>query len=261
MDQFLSVKLIAHALLPPASMVLGLLLAVVFMVLGARRLAGVVAVVAVLELAVLSLPTVADALVEPLEKQARDAHKLAPACCYSAIVVLGGGITQASPPSMPVADLNDAADRIRYAAQLFHSNVAPRIVVSGGEVRSHPPPGAETEADAMQALLVEFGVPQTAIVKEGKSRSTGENMAELRRIVGDSAVALVTSAYHMPRALRLAAQLNLKASAFPTDYRVPAPARPLWQNVLPSIEALNTANYALWEYLALVFDRRDFKPS
>jgi uncharacterized SAM-binding protein YcdF (DUF218 family) len=239
-------------------MVLGLIIGAVLALCGARRAGAVVAALAVLELAALSWQPVAHALVAPLERQAREAGSAAPACCYTAIVVLGGGIQQAAPPLMPSDDLLEGADRIRYGAQLFRQGIASRIVVSGGNVRSDVSVASGTEAEAMQRFLVELGVPEEAIIKEDRSRNTGENLAFTRKIIGDGSVAIVTSAFHMPRALQLAEREGLKAFAFPTDFRTPIEILSPWQKWLPSIEALNTSHYALWEYLGLL-DHRHFK--
>jgi uncharacterized SAM-binding protein YcdF (DUF218 family) len=256
MDTFLALKFLGRLALPPASMVLGLIVGGLLTLAGARRLGRTVALGAVLEAAILSLPPVADALVTPLERQASDAAKLAPACCYSAIVLLGGGISPAAPPLMPTSDLNDAADRILFAARLFHKGLAPRIIVSGADARPDPEAGRETDASATRQVLLELGVPSHAIVLEGASRNTGENIAFVRAMVGSEPVALVTSAFHMPRALKLAQQAGLEAFAFPTDYKIPAALRPAWQNWLPGIEAQTTTSLALWEYMGLAFDRR-----
>ena len=53
----------------------------------------------------------------------------------------------------------------------------------------------------MRQFLVALGVPEDRIVDGGKSLNTIGNMRETRALVGTARVALVTSAYHMPRAL------------------------------------------------------------
>ncbi len=250
MNTFYFLKLLVQLALPPASLALGLLVAGVLVVLGWRRLARVVVALAIAQLLVLSLPPVADALMASLEDRSRALAKEAPACCYDAIVVLGGGIGPAMPPYAPDPYLTDAADRIWHAARLYRRGLAPRIVVSGGG-------SAEmSEAEAMRMFLTDLGVPAQAIVLEGESMNTIENIRQVRTLVKDGRIALVTSASHMPRAMRLARTAGLNVAAFPTNWLVLPDARLSWQDWVPALNGLAISSTALTEILANTFDRR-----
>ena len=256
MDTFTVLKFLTYFAMPPASMAAGLLLGGVLLMVGLRRFGELVIVLAIAETLAMSFPPVADALLEPLQDKARAAAAEAPACCYEAIVVLGGGVTPAVPPFLMEPDLADAADRVWYAAKLYHRGVARRIIVSGGSLLAKNGGPATTEAEAMRRFLVDLGVPSEAIVSEGNSLNTLENIRNLRAMVGEARVALVTSAFHMPRALKIARQGNLNVGAFPTDWRLPAAMRPSWENWVPSIAALAWSTTSLREHIALMLDRR-----
>jgi uncharacterized SAM-binding protein YcdF (DUF218 family) len=257
MDTFVPLKFLGQLALPPASLALGLIVAGVLAVSGLRRLSRLVVVLAVAQLLVLSLQPVADALMSPLQEEARTAAKAAPACCYDAIVVLGGGIAPAAPPYIPEPDLNDSADRIWQGARLYHRGVAPCIVVSGGNPRAAAGGAAVmSEAEAMRIFLLDLGVPAAAIVVEDGSLNTIQNIRGVRELVKGGRVALVTSASHMPRALRLARTAGLDVAAFPTDWIPPAEVRASWENWLPNLGALSMSTGALWELMARTFDRR-----
>ena len=256
MDTFQVLKVVAQWALPPASMAVGLVIAGLFAVVRWRRLAWATAAFAVLETLALSWPPVCDALILPLQAEAR-ASAGVPTCCYDAIVVLGGGIAPAAPPYTLEPDLGEGADRLWHAARLFHRGVAPRIIVSGGGFMAESNGGpATTEAEAMRRFLTDLGVPDRAIVSEDRSLNTIQNVANVRDMVKDGRVALVTSAYHMPRAMAIARRFGLEATAFPTDFRAPAEARPWWENWTPSAAALGWSVIALREHLALLLDRR-----
>lgn len=255
MDMFAFLKILSGFALPPASLAAGVLVALVLAMVGLRRLARTIAVLAVAETLVMSFPPVSDALVVPLQDEARAAAAQAPGCCYEAILVLGGGMTPAAPPFLMEPDLGDAADRVWYAAQLYHRGVAKRIIVSGGSLLSAVSP-ATTEAEAMRRFLVELAVPSEAIVSEGNALNTVQNIRNVRQLVGEARVALVTSGYHMPRALQLARRANLNVGAFPTDWRLPADLRPYWENWMPSIAAMAWSGVALHEHMAMLLDRR-----
>lgn len=259
LDSFVALKFLSYLLLPPAAALAGVLIGATATLCGWRRTGTAIAAIAVIEGIVLSLPPVADALMAPLQDEARAAAAQTKPCCYAAIVLLGGGIVPASPPHVPVAHLTDGADRLWHAARLFHAGIAPEIIVSGGR------PGLEalagdSEATAMRDFLQALGVPKSTVTLEENSKNTIENIAFVRRLIGDKPVALVTSAYHMPRALRLARTIGLKAAAFPTDWQIPAIARPGWANWLPTLEAQLTSSRAIREHVAMLFDWRAGQP-
>ena len=200
----------------------------------------------------LSIPVVGSLLVATLEAPFTDPLQQ-PA---DAIVVLGGGIAAAHPPELPEPDLNEGADRMWQAARLWKRGAAPRIIVTGGSFLAKQGGTPLTEADAMRVFLIDLGVPADAITDEGKALNTIENIRNVRAIIGQGRVALVTSAYHMPRALQLAARAGLNVGAFPTDFQVVPATRLPWDNWLPSVDGLQLSNMALREIIALNLDYR-----
>lgn len=212
------------------------------------------------QIIVFSSPIVADQLLGGLEKQARDLGlknqqpaKILSAEKYRAIVLLGGATAPASPPNRPQADLNDAADRIFYAARLYKQGIAPTIIVTGGKSPGlESRPEIQTEAQAMRQFLLELGVPDGAIVIEEQSRNTRENAAKTKTYIGEGRVALVTSASHMPRSMATFANAGVNADAYPTDFRVAPEVAALWSRMLPTGGSLERSEAALKEYLALL---------
>ena len=117
-----------------------------------------------------------------------------------AIVVLGGAVL---PPeaSRSDVDLRAGADRVWYAARLYHAGKAPLIILSGGSDRAV---SSMSEAEAMKLFLRDLGVPDSAMLLETRSRNTRENAeysSQLLRAHKLHHVLLVTSALHMHRAL------------------------------------------------------------
>ena len=93
------------------------------------------------------------------------------------------------------------------------------IVVSGGQAFDT---GANrNEADAMADLLIELGIPSERIIRESNSRTTAENasLAELPASNGRPWL-LVTSAFHMPRAMGTFRKAGHEVIAAPTDWRI-----------------------------------------
>lgn len=255
---FIALKILAYLASPMGVFTAGLVAAAMLALLRLRRLGRLVAVLAIAQLLIFSLSAVSNALLRPLEDEARAEAATAPACCYDAIVVLGGGIGPAVPPLRPDPELFDSSDRVWHAARLFHRGLAPRIIVSGGSyaVEMGEASATQTEAMAMRQFLLALGVPEDRIVMEGRSLNTIENMRETRALVGTGRIALVTSGYHMPRALRLARKAGLVAEAFPTDWQVIPASVPFWESQWPSVGALGASGQAIKEHLAMAFDNR-----
>ena len=256
MDTFALLKTLVLLALPPASLAVALVLAVLLALFGWSRLARCLVALAIVELLVMSFPPVADAMIHYLEDQARAAELATPRCCFDAIVVLGGGLSPAMPPEQAFPRLVNGADRVWLAARLYHDKVAPRVIVAGGGYMAQPGNPATTEAAGMRQLLIAFGVPNEAIVDEGKSINTIENIRNVRALVDGGRIALVTSGYHMPRALQLAALAKLDAAAFPTDFRSLRSLRAIWDNWIFSGDALDLSITALREIIAMKLDVR-----
>ncbi len=136
-----------------------------------------------------------------------------------AIAVLGGATRSQVSPS-PWIDLNEAGDRILYGAKLWQAGCAPYLVLSGGRIDTREYP---SEAADMAQIAQAMGVPTSAILLEPQSRTTYENAkftaALLREKQISGPLLLVTSAWHMPRALGIFRHFDLEVIPAPTDYR------------------------------------------
>lgn len=202
------------------------------------------------------------ALTRPLEWQ-----YLPPAVLPHAdvIVLLGGGEMPPAPPQ-PLAGVNEAGDRMIYAAWLYQQGAAPHVLASGGVVGVDGPalqPGAET----MAQLLGIMGVPPAAVWWESRSRNTYENAVETKKLLdpkGIRRIILVTSALHMPRARAIFSKLGFDVIPAPTDYTVteaawnyylsPDPAVQVF-NLFPTAEAMDNTMRALKEYMGIAVYR------
>lgn len=218
-------KLFSYFLYPLTWVVLLLLISVIAIGWHKHRLAKLTATSALLLLALISMPLTSQWLMHQLESRypAQSLDAIQPA---DVLLVLGGGIHGSAPPWRLTPDLNDAADRVIYAAQLYHAGKAPRIIVSGGTLSWKGV--QQSEANAMKALLMQLSVPESAIIEEAHSQSTYENMMHSLPLLTNLAahrVMLVTSAAHMPRAMATALgnlPPDMTLTAATTDIRVVA---------------------------------------
>lgn len=199
-----------------------------------------------------SAPVVSDALCGWIESQAgQRSIQLIPQA--KVMVVLGGSVSGPRPPLRPDPDLNAAADRLWHAARLYHAGKAPRLLLSGGILRT----GDGSEAEAMQRFLLDMGVPATAIELEAGSNNTSSNAlltAQLLKTEGVDTIILVTSALHMPRARSNFEKAGLKVIPAPTDFEVIEMPFDLLR-VIPDAGALDDSARAMKEILGRIVGR------
>lgn len=185
-----------------------------------------------------------------------------------AIVLLGGG-TEAPDTPRQMVEINSAGDRVLYAAQLYKAGAAPLIILSGGNM-SYSQERSTTPAQEMQAMLVDLGVPQEALVLQSQSQNTAEDAYFTSAILTEKqirTVILVTSAAHMERALMMFASPEISIIPAPTDYNV---TQRSWENlmrwdwktilthVMPDGGNIARTNLILHEYLGIFFYRVKF---
>jgi uncharacterized SAM-binding protein YcdF (DUF218 family) len=165
---------------------------------------------------------------------------LAPA---DAIVLLGGAMRGDTHMGI-LPDLNEQADRLVYAAALYKAEKAPLILLTGGA-----PQGVRTEAQQMKDLLEIMGVPARDLLLENVSRDTHDNAiysALLLKARGMQRILLVTSAFHMRRAVALFEAQGLEVVPAPTDYQILVGPEIL-PDGLPMLSNLSRTTHALHE--------------
>lgn len=138
------------------------------------------------------------------------------------IVVLGGAIdTEVSQERKTIA-LGDPGERLTKTAQLSALYPEARIILSGG-LGDLMADGGKSESAFARDLLVEIGVPSERIEVEERSRNTCENAVESKAVAtprpGETWL-LVTSAFHMPRAVACFRAAGFAVTPYPVDYFV-----------------------------------------
>jgi uncharacterized SAM-binding protein YcdF (DUF218 family) len=170
-------------------------------------------------LIVCGLSPLSDALIVPLENRfARP--DLASGGAITGIVVLGGAEDSRANPARELAGLNEAAERMTEAVALARRFPEARLVLTGGSAALLA--AQAPEAIAMGRLLEALGVARQRITLESRSRDTYENAVFTRRMVNPGAGErwlLITTAWHMPRAIGCFRQAGFAVEPWPVDYR------------------------------------------
>ena len=96
----------------------------------------------------------------------------------------------------------------------MHQSIPNTKIITSG----YSPNGSAPNAERAASLLIASGVNKEDIVVLGKPKDTGEEAHYVKSIVGDKRFLLITSAYHMPRAMTLFQSNGLKPIAAPTGF-------------------------------------------
>jgi uncharacterized SAM-binding protein YcdF (DUF218 family) len=231
---------LALLLLPPAGPLLLLALGAI-LARRRKRLGFALGLLGFAALWLSSLEGIGNSLIRKLEPPPASKAALANA---TAIVVLGAMRIHDSPEYGEDTAGSLVLARLRYAARLARTTGLP-ILVSGGK----PYGGSLPEGEIMAGVLQQdFNTPVKWI--EDRSTTTAENAAQSFAILqplGHTRVALVTSAWHMPRAERAFHKAGFDVVPAPTAYTSRRESK--FTDWLPSAEGLYATRVALWEML------------
>ncbi len=209
----------------------------------------------------LAMPGTSRQLIWGLEERSA-ALTAQPIPTADAVVVLGGGLRPALAPRRGV-EVAEGGDRLLTGLRLLRQHRAPLLVTSGGRVSFTADDPAPPEAEWARDLAIELGVPARRILTNPGSRTTAEearDIGALGRRHHWQRILLVTSAFHLPRALAtFEHRSGLTVIPVACDYQLPSRAnygRPTLGNslksLLPDAESLYLSTLALKEHIGLL---------
>lgn len=246
---FIVKKVITSLILPPGVFILLLLLCgTVFLFRKGTWKAGLFCIFTAVCIWATAISPVSDALLQRLEYS----FPIPQNPRGDVIVLLGGG-AQGDVPDMTGKGFpsGDSAARIITAVRLQRSLDIPVIVSGGSGFASQRP-----EAPITKRFLVDLGVPEHMIITEERSRDTFENArysAELCRNFKLSRPIVVTSAYHMERAVFSFERNKMRVTPYPAGFRSVKDSAAAWEDYLPGPGAQANLVLAAKEYLGLIW--------
>ncbi len=136
---------------------------------------------------------------------------------YDVGIVLGGML--AYDAKLKRAQFDRGSDRIFQAIRLYHEGRIKKILLDGGS-------GSIVESDILEApflkeYLLQIGIPDSVIIMEPHSRNTHENATFVKPILDSlcphGRYLLITSASHMPRALKCFEKVGIPVTPYSAD--------------------------------------------
>jgi uncharacterized SAM-binding protein YcdF (DUF218 family) len=240
-------KSIAQLLIPPGSLILLGFIGIYFW---QKRWGKWLTLVSFIMLWLLSISPVRNILTSSLEYQypAYSFNQTLPN--NTAIILLGNGIQEKAPDYQGKDSLTRfGMMRTIYAAQIAKQTGLPIYATGGTPLKER----ATSESSVMKQWLINLGIDEAHIHEEDQANTTWENAVFTNKILQEqniNHIILVTSAWHMPRAVWCFEQQGLNVTPAPTDYLTDLADNDI-RSFLPHWDRLADSGHALHEYLGL----------
>lgn len=215
---FLLSKLLWLVLAPSMLLLLLALLGLALLVAGRRR-SGLGCLTAALgAFAAIAFLPVGAWLLAPLENRFPELQT--PPAAVTGVIVLGGAVETELSAARGIPSLNAAAERMTTFVALARRYPRARLAFTGGN--GNILHGDMMEADVARALFDTLGLADRQVTYESRSRTTYENVADLKALLDPQpgqVWLLVTSAWHMPRAVGLFRHAGWPVLPDPVGYK------------------------------------------
>lgn len=153
------------------------------------------------------------------------------------------------------------SERFFRGIELQQMAKAGHLILTGGALSWGA--SGPTEGELLRPEAEQRGVPANRTLVTPPVRNTWEEAREMKRLLAQAGltdpILLVTSAFHMPRAVELFTREGLRVIPFPCDYQAadfpPGLQPPRLLAWIPSAEGLRQSSMALCEFYGIIFYR------
>ena len=238
----------AFFLIPSNVLALGAVLGLVLFVLRIRA-GAIIASFSLAAIIVATLSPLGNMLLIPLEQRFPDGQY--PTESIDGIIVLGGSYDTESHSYLSTIVLKEDTEPLAVMVDLARRYPKAKIVFSGGSEDSSD---TVSEAKVVKQYFISFGIAPNRIVTEGRSQTTAENArftAELLHPSASSRWLLVTSGYHMPRAMGAFRKAGFDIIAFPAGLRTHG-WEDLWRPERSAADNLRRIDIGVHEWVGLL---------
>ncbi|MBL09717.1 MAG: hypothetical protein CL402_04215 [Acidiferrobacteraceae bacterium] len=247
MTDWVTLSKVLPQLVYPGNLMIWLLLLAFILLLCHRRLGAAVSLFSALIIIVIGSSPISHTLYQNHQEKYSPVP-IQDSPFAEAIVMLSGEVEVPLPPRV---ESQIGGNRLLHTFRLYKAKKAPIIIISGGN--AFPQGDLASEASYIEDILVEWGIPKSAILFEGKSRNTRENAVETAKFLQQekiNTILLVTSSIHMPRAIATFRSAGIDAipSSSSIDIR---PMQPGILDWLPSLSGLGKIQAVMHENLGI----------
>jgi uncharacterized SAM-binding protein YcdF (DUF218 family) len=216
------------------------------LIIGSKK----ISLTGVIILVILSMPIVSDKLIAYLES---DYELIKPSKVESAdaVVVLSGMVKTIQTKNGLDYEWDEAADRIFAGIDLFKSNKAPVLILTGGKL---PWSIGVPEGEYLRDVAIDLGVPKKDILITENVENTDQEAKAIKKILllDNPKVILVTSAFHMPRAQLVFEAAGINVIPFPVDFIIGA-EKLTFMSFIPSAGSFSSTSFFVREMIGRTY--------
>ena len=216
------------------------------LIIGSKK----ISLTGVIILVILSMPIVSDKLIAYLES---DYELIKPSKVESAdaVVVLSGMVKTIQTKNGLDYEWGEAADRIFAGIDLFKSNKAPVLILTGGKL---PWSIGVPEGEYLRDVAIDLGVPKKDILITENVENTDQEAKAIKKILllDNPKVILVTSAFHMPRAQLVFEAAGINVIPFPVDFIIGA-EKLTFMSFIPSAGSFASTSFFVREMIGRTY--------
>ena len=168
------------------------------------------------------------------------------ACRY--VVVLGSG--NGNTPGLSATNelSTSALARIAEAVRILRVLPDAKLIVSGPAEGAH-----DSHATVLARAAESLGIDDHRVVFVEHARDTEDESLVVKKLVGDTPFALVTSAWHMPRAMALFRSAGLAPLPCPADFTSHTDDDVHWTDYFFELSSLERSTWAVHERLGYLW--------
>ena len=216
------------------------------LILGSKK----ISLTGVAILVIFSMPIISGKLIAYLES---DYELIKPSKVESAdaVVVLSGMVKTIQTKNGLDYEWGEAADRIFAGIDLFNSNKAPVLILTGGKV---PWSIGVPEGEYLRDVAIKLGVPKKDILITENVENTNQEAKAIKKLLllDNPKIILVTSAFHMPRAQLVFEAAEINVIPFPVDFRIVA-QKITFMSFIPSADSFKETSFFVREMIGRAY--------
>ncbi|WP_254561752.1 YdcF family protein [Dyadobacter diqingensis] len=174
---------------------------------------------------------------------------------YDVGVLLTGGLINMSEADSDHPGLGIHADRFLQAYLLYKNGKIGKIIITGASPKIQTDYG-NGEAQQAAKLLIQWGVNPQDIILEQKAKNTRENALYTAKILNQQFPGkhylLITSAFHMRRAVGCFEKAGIKTDQFPADFYGNGYPNKIKDFIIPDPEVLGYSQLLFREWVGII---------